>query len=78
MKILSRPDGFMLYKKLEVDFLVTSELPDPNMKLFRARPIFYMISDNPNVSPGIVDCSLYTRRIARNDDYYKRRRDLLK
>ena len=77
MKILTRPDGFMLYNKLEVDFLVTSELPDRNMKLFRARPIFYMISDNPNVSLGSIDCSLYTRRIARNDDYYKRRTELL-
>ena len=39
----------------------TSELQYPNMKvtirLIRARPIFYMISDNPNVSLGIVDCS---------------------
>ena len=36
-----------------------------------------MISDNPNVSLGIVDCSLYTRRIALRDDYYKKRMDLL-
>ena len=32
-----------------------------------------MISDNPNVSPGNVDCSLYTRRIALKDDYHKKR-----
>ena len=58
MILLSRPDGFMLYGKLEIDFFSTSELLYPNMKiglrLIRARPNFYMISDNPNVSLGIV------------------------
>ena len=81
MKMLSRPDGFMLYGKLGVDFFSTSELLYPNMKvrlrLIRARPKFYMISDNPNVSLGIVDCSLYTRRIALKDDYHKKRMDML-
>ena len=81
MKMLSRPDGFMLYGKLGVDFFSTSELLYPNMKislrLIRARPNFYMISDNPNVSLGIVDCSLYTRRIALKDDYHKKRKDML-
>ena len=52
----------MLYGKLGNDFFSTSELLYPNMKfrlgLIRARPNFYMISDNPNVGPGIVDCSL--------------------
>ena len=43
----------------------------------RVRPIFYMISDNPNLSLGIVDCSLYTRRIALKDDYHKERMDML-
>ena len=80
-KMLSRPDGFMLYGKLGVDFFSTSELLYPNMKirlrLIRARPSFYMISDNPNVSFGIVDCSLYTRRIALKDDYHKKRMDML-
>ena len=59
MKLLSRPDGFMLYGKLGIDFFSTSELLYPNMKirlrLIRARPNFYLISDNPNVSLGIVD-----------------------
>ena len=77
MKLLSGPDGFMLYGKLGIDFFSTSELLYPNMKirlrLIRARPDFYMISDNPNVSLGIVDCSLYTRRIALKDDYHKKR-----
>ena len=81
MKLLSRPDGFMLYGKLGIDFLSTSELIYPNMKirlrLIRARPNFYMISDNPNVSLGNVDCSLHTRRIALKDDYHKKRMDML-
>ena len=66
--MLSRSKGFMLYGKLGVDFLSTSEMLYPDMKnrlqLTRATSIFYMISDNPNVSRGIVDCSLHTRRIA--------------
>ena len=81
MKLLSRPDGFMLYGKLELDFFSSSELLYPNMKirlhLIRARPNFYMTSDNPNVSLGIVDCSLYTRSIALQDDYHKKRMDML-
>ena len=80
MKMLSRPDG-MLYGKPGVDFFSTSELLYPNMKvrlrLIRARPNFYMISDNPNVSLGIVDCSIYTRRIALKDDYHKKRMNML-
>ena len=79
--MFSRPDGFMLYGKLGVDFFSTSELLYPNMKirlrLIRARPNFYMISDNPNVSLGIVDCSLYTRRIDLKDDYHKKQMDML-
>ena len=81
MKMLSRPDGFMLYGKLRVGFFSTSELLYPNMKirlqLIRARPNFYMICDNPNVSLGFVDSSLYTRRIALKDDYHKKRMDML-
>ena len=81
MKLLTRPDGFMLYGKLGIDFFSTSELLYPNMKfrlrLIRARPNFYMISDNPNISLGSVDCSLYTRCIAVKDDYHKKRMDKL-
>ena len=47
------------------------------LRLMRARPNFYLISDNPNVSFGIVDFSLYTRRIALKDDYHKKRMDML-
>ena len=78
MKLLSRPDGFMLYGNMGIDFFSTSELLYPNMKirlrLIRARPNFYMISDNPNVSLGIVDCN---RRIAVKDDYHKKRMGML-
>ena len=81
MKMLSRPDGFMLYGKLGIDFFSTSDLLYPNMKirlrLIRARPNFYMISNNLNVGLGGVDCSLYTRRIGLKDDYHKKRMDML-
>ena len=80
-KLYSRPDGFMLYGKLGIDFLTTSELLYPNMKvrirLIRARPNFYMISENPNVSLGIVDCSLYTRLVMLKEDYHKKKRSQL-
>ena len=46
------------------------------LRLIRARPIFYMISDNPNVSLGFVGCSLYIRGIALKV-YHKKRLDLL-
>ena len=77
----SRPDGFMLYGKFGVDFFSTSDILYPKMKnrlrLIRARPNLYMISDNPNVSRGIVDYSLYTGRIALKDDYHKKQMDML-
>ena len=47
------------------------------LRLIRTRPIFYLISDNPNVSLGFVDCSPYTRRIALKDDYHKKRMGML-
>ena len=36
-----------------------------------------MISNNPDVSLGFVDCSLYTRRIALKDHCHKKRMDML-
>ena len=58
MKMLSRPDGFMLHGKLGVDFFSTSELLYPNMKvrlrLTRARPNFYIISDNPTLASELL------------------------
>ena len=76
MKMLSRNDGFMLY-----DFFCTSELLYPNLKtrirLIRTWPKFYMISNNPNVTLGVFDCSLYTRRIALKFYYHKKRMGIL-
>ena len=81
LKMLLRIDGFTLYGKLGVDFFTTSEILYSNMKvrirLIKARSNFYMFSDNPNVSLGNVDCSLYTRRIGLKEDYHKKRMDML-
>ena len=81
MKMLVRSDGFTLYGKLGVDFFITSELLCPNIKvtirLIRAVPSFHMISDDPNVSLGVLDCSLYTRRIGLKEDYHRKRMDML-
>ena len=53
MKLSSRPNDFMLYGKLGFDFFSTYGLLYPNMKirlrLIRARPNFYKISDNPKL-----------------------------
>ena len=71
----------MLYGKWGIDFFSTSKLFYPNMKnrlrVIRATPNFYKISDNPNVSLGIKDCSIYTRRIALKNDYHKKRMNML-
>ena len=71
----------MLYGKLGFDFFSTSELLSLKMKirlqLIRARPNFYKISDNPSVSLGFLDCSLYTRCFALNDDYHRKPMDML-
>ena len=59
-----------------VNWGLTSEWLYPKMKvtlrLIRAKPNLHMITDNPNVSLGNVDCSLYTGRIALKDDYHKK------
>ena len=47
------------------------------LRIFRRRPNFFIINDNCNVSLGIVDWSLYTRRIALKDGYHKKRMDML-
>ena len=77
MKLNSRNDGFMLYGKLGINFLTALELLYPNLKvrirLTRARPNFYMISENPNVSLSSVDCSLYTWRVMLKEDYHKKK-----
>ena len=76
MKMLSRHDDFMLYGKMGDDIFSTFGLLYPNMKyrlrLIKAKPKIYMISDKPKVSLGFVDCSIYTYRIALKDIYHKR------
>ena len=66
----------MFYGNFGIDFLTTSELLYPNMRvtfrLFGARPEFHLISENPNISLGIVDGSLYTRRVMLKEDYHKK------
>ena len=46
------------------------------LRLIRARPNFYMIGDNHNISLGMVDCSLYTRHFGLKVDYDKKRMDI--
>ena len=79
--MLSGPDGFILFGKHGVDFFSTSELLYPNKKIrfrrIRARPIFYIFSDNPDISIGIFDYSFYTRRNTLEDDDHKKRKDML-
>ena len=59
--------AFSLYGRLAIDLFTCEKLLLPKtkvrIKLIRARPNFYMLSDNPNVSLKIVDCSLFTRTI---------------
>ena len=77
----STPDRIMLYGKLGVDFFYTSEFLKPKTKttlqLIGVELNCYMISDNPNVSFGIVDCSLYIRGIPLKDHYQKKRMVML-
>ena len=58
---------FSLYGRLALDLFTCEKLLLPNtkvrIKLIRARPNFYMLSDNPNFSLKFVDCSLFTGRI---------------
>ena len=42
-----------------------------SVRLIRARPTFYLISENPNVSLGFADRSMYTRRMMLKEDYHK-------
>ena len=80
-KMLSRPDGFMLYHKLGVYVFSIFEKLYPHMEIrvrvIRARPKHYTIIDNPNINFWIDDCSLYTRRNVLRDDYHKKRMDSL-
>ena len=79
--MLIKSHGFMVYGKLGVEIFSTSQLlylkVKVRLRLIRARPNFYMISDNPYVSLGIVGCSPYTRRIALEDDHHQKRMNML-
>ena len=59
--------NFSPYGRLAIDLFTCEKRLLPNtkvrIKLIRARPNFYMLSDNPIVSVKIIDCSLFTRRI---------------
>ena len=72
----SKPDGLLWYGKIGFHFLPILELLYPNMKvpirIIRARPSFYMLSENPNISLVIVVCSLYTRRVMLKEDHHKK------
>ena len=58
---------FSLYGRLAIDLFICEKILLPKtkvrIKLIRARPNFYMLSDNPNVSLKIADCSLFTRKV---------------
>ena len=45
--------------------------------LIRARPNFYLNSDNLNVCLGFFECSLCTLRFILRDDYHKKRMNML-
>ena len=81
LRMHSTPDGFFLCGKVGVHFFSISELRYQNMKirlrLIRARPNYYMISDKSNVGLGFVDCSLYTHPTALEDAFRKKQMDKL-
>ena len=64
-----------LYGRLAIDFFQCEKMLMPGtrirLKLIRSRPNFYMLSANPNVSLKIQDCSLFTRRVALNENYFQ-------
>ena len=58
---------FSLYGRLAIDLFACEKLllrkTKTRIKLIRSRTNFYMLSDNPNVSLKIFDCSLFTRKM---------------
>ena len=58
---------FSIDGRLAIDLFTCEKLLLPKtkvrIKLIRARPNFYKLSDNPNVNLKFVDCSLFTRRV---------------
>ena len=57
---------FSLYGRFAIDLFTCEKLllrkTELRIKLIRARPNFYMLSNNPKVNLKIVVCSLFTRR----------------
>ena len=55
---------FSLFRRLAIKLFTCEKLLLPNtivrIKLIRANSNFYLLSDEPNVSLKIVDCSLFT------------------
>ena len=74
-EVLLLKDGVTLCGKLAIDLLQYEKLILPNtksrLKLIRARPNFYMISYNPQVSLRVLDCSLFTRHVVVNEVYHQ-------
>ena len=78
---IDREEGLLLkngttyFGKLAIDLFQCEKLLLPNtkvrLKLIRARPKFYMISYNLHVSPKVLDCSLFKRRVVVNEVYHQ-------
>ena len=81
LKLLIRHVDFVLHGISSGDFFSTTELFYPNLKtglqIIRARCIFHINSDKPNVYLEILDCSLHNSRIALKDDCQNWRKDML-
>ena len=67
---------FSLYGRLVIDLFTCEKILLPKTivrnKLIQATPNLFtcsLITDNPNVSLKIVDCSLFTRRILLAEPY---------
>ena len=68
-------NGTTFYGKLVIDLFQCENLLLPNtkirLKLIRARPNFYMISNNPHVSLKVLDCSLFTGFVVVNEVHHQ-------
>ena len=64
-------NGTTYYGKLAIDLFQCEKLLLSNtkvrLKLIRARPNFYMIFYNPQVSLKVIYCFLFTRRVVVNE-----------
>ena len=80
VRMINEPNGFSLYGKLGIDFFTTAGLLYPGtkvrMRMIKANPSFFMLSENPHVDLKIVNCALYTRRVVLKDEYHKKNMDM--